>query len=44
MKMGVVFVGECRRGFVVRIPCNWNKDGYCGVDAKLCVLEHIRED
>jgi hypothetical protein len=33
--------GECPRGFVVRIPCNWVKGGYCGVDARLCGLRYV---
>lgn len=37
------FVSECRRGYVVRIPCNWVKGGYCGADARPCVLKHIHE-
>ena len=28
------YIGECSRGFVVKIPCNWEKNGYCGVDAR----------
>ena len=41
--MGKVYFGECRRGFVVRIPCNWVKDGFCGVDARPCVFECVHE-
>jgi len=28
----------CRKGFTVTLPCNWNKEGRCGDDAKLCNL------
>jgi len=34
--MSDVYVGECRKGYVVRIPCNCAKGGYCGVDARPC--------
>ena len=34
--MSDAYVDECRRGYMVRIPCNWVKDDYCGVDARPC--------
>ena len=37
------YVGECRKGHEVWIPCNCVKDGFCGVDARPCVFEDIRE-
>jgi len=42
--MSDVYVGECRRGHTVLIPCNWNKGGYCGEDAKLCVVRDVHEN
>ena len=41
--MDTVYVGECRRGFEVRVPCNCVKDGFCGVDARSCVLKNVYE-
>jgi hypothetical protein len=37
------YVGECRKGYAVWIPCNCVKNGFCGVDARPCVFEDIRE-
>jgi len=33
----------CRKGLIVRIPCNWNKDGFCGDDTKHCILLRLVE-
>jgi hypothetical protein len=34
--MSEELVSECRKGYLVKIPCNWEKDGYCGIDARPC--------
>jgi len=31
------FQVECRHGqFLLYLPCNWVKDGFCGADGKKC--------
>jgi hypothetical protein len=32
---------KCGCGYTVVIPCNWNKNGRCGIDTKLCKIEDI---
>jgi len=37
-------VGRCKKK--VEIPCNWMKEGRCGVDTKVCnyeVIEKVKE-
>jgi hypothetical protein len=33
---------RCRRFADKTLPCNWVKDGFCGVDARRCVIEEVK--
>jgi hypothetical protein len=35
--------GLCRQGYKIAIPCNWVKDGICGIDLKRCVIIEFME-
>jgi hypothetical protein len=34
--MSEMCVAECRKGYMVDIPCNYAKNGYCGINARPC--------
>ncbi|MEM2260832.1 MAG: hypothetical protein QXK24_00125 [Ignisphaera sp.] len=36
MTEGYRYLVVCRQGYTIRIPCDYNKDGYCGIDGKPC--------
>jgi len=34
----------CRHGYIMKLPCNWVKDGCCGEDCKECVILRLMGD
>jgi len=33
---------QCRHRDVVVLPCNWCVSGFCGVDARKCMIERAK--
>jgi hypothetical protein len=32
---------RCSGKVALELPCNWVKDGFCGVDARQCKIERV---
>ena len=35
---------RCRHNFAVELPCNFVKEGFCGIDARPCRIEELVEE